>query len=199
MVACFEACIPRDFWGVVVDDVKWNKGAFDGVVRPYCNNIAKARLRGYGLLFLGDNGVGKTMFLSYVLTRSISSGFTAYYTTLPRLDFDIKRGFNDRSATERLRLMLTSDFVAIDEMGKEKFKAGDSYIRTQVERILKERFDDSLPTIIATNASIQGLEKIYGATLTSILSGKFEMVTMEPGDFRPELRKRMGKEMGFVR
>jgi hypothetical protein len=197
-VSCFEACIPRDFWGVLPTDISHNREVFDNVVRPYCDNMVKARLRGYGLLLLGDNGVGKSMFISYILTRTLSHGFTAYYTTLPRLDFDIKRGFNNPEHAERLQWMLTSDFLAIDEMGKEQFRTGDSYIKTQVERILKERFDESLPTLIATNAALDSIEEIYGTTLTSILLGKYQTVTMVPGDFRAELRKRMVKEMGYT-
>lgn len=197
-LAMFEACVPRDFWSVKPDDIKFNRAAFDEAVLPYCGRIVKARARGYGLLFFGDNGVGKTIMMSFVLGAAIRAGFTVYYTTLPRLDHDIKRGFDDRTVAERLRWMMTSDFMAIDELGKEQFRAGGGdWIRSQVERILKERFDDSLPTLVASNASRDTIESIYGASVASILDGKFLTVSLEPGDYRREIRKRMSAEMGL--
>ena len=65
-----------------------------------------------------------------------------------------------------------------------------------MERILKRRFEDSMPTLIATNASLDELEGIYGATLSSILQGKYTIVQMDPGDYREQLAARMRREMG---
>lgn len=192
----FEACIPRDFWDYTEDDVHSNLDAFNEVVKPYISKLNKALRGGYGLMFLGDNGVGKSMFMNLVLRAVIERGFTAYYTTLLDLDHHIKRGFNDREIQDRLDWYLTSDFVALDELGKEQFKAGDSFARTQVERILKRRFEDSRPTLIATNASLDELEKMYGATMSSILQGKYQQVAMDPGDYRAQLGARMRREMG---
>lgn len=194
-LAAFEACIPLDFWDVPESDIFSNRKIFDEVVLPYCKKMHRARRRGYGLLFLGDNGVGKTLFLSFTLMRAIRMGYTAYYTTLPQLDYDTKCGFKDGKAFDRLRWLLTSDFLAVDEMGKEKFKSGDSYIRTQIERILKDRFDNSLPVLLASNANMSSLESTYGTSLTSILIGKYRSVTLESGDFRERLGERMRKEM----
>lgn len=195
--AAFEACVPKDFWDSKPSDVKFNEEVFLDVVVPYTEKIITARKNGYGILFLGDNGVGKTMFMSYVLMSAIRRGLTAYYVTMPQLDYHIKRGFNSHAYADRLQLMLTSDFIAIDEMAKERFKDGDSYIRTQVERILKQRFDDSLPVLMATNADFEGLRDVYGSTLASILVGKYQTVQMKPGDFRNNLRDEMNKRMGY--
>jgi DNA replication protein DnaC len=192
----FEACIPRDFWGYTADDVVANVEQFKQVVLPYMDRLSRALRGGYGLLLLGDNGVGKTMFMCMVLMRAISRGFSTYYTTLLDLDYNVKRGFNKPELQDRLEWYLTSDFVALDELGKEQFKKGDSFIRTQVERMLKRRFEDSRPTLIATNASMDELESIYGVTLTSILVGKYAAVQMDPGDYREQMAARMRREMG---
>jgi DNA replication protein DnaC len=191
----FEAGIPRDHWEYEDGDVHFNREVFDEVVVPYRKKLRTALKNGYGLLLLGDNGVGKTMFISLVLMRVVRIGFTAFYTTLPQLAHDIKRGFNDRRKQERLDWYLTSDFVAIDEMGKERFREGDSFMRVEVERILKQRYDDARPTLIATNTDMAGLETMYGATLTSIFHGKYQMAVMEPGDYREVLRSKMTKAM----
>jgi len=193
----YEACIPQDFWNVVAEDITHNTAVFQEVVVPYTKRLGKALKGGYGLLLLGDNGVGKTMFASFVGMEAIRQARTVYYTTLPQLDWDIKRGFNDREIERRLQWLLTSDFLIIDEMGKERKKRDSSYSDQQVERILKQRFDDSQPVIIASNMDAGELGEAYGSTVGSMLHGKFQTVHMEPGDFRDKLYKKMVKDMGY--
>ncbi len=199
-VDAFEACIPRDFWSIQPSDVEFNTEAFKRYVLPYTEKLTKAHRNGYGLLFSGANGVGKTMFMSFILARAIRRGKSAYYTTMLQLDHDIKRGFNDPSVQERLDWMLTSDFLGLDEMGKEQFKAinqSSNFMKAQIERILKQRFDESKPVLMATNLSTTALGKAYGDTVLSIINGKYQQVIMEPGDIRKRLAERMAADMGF--
>jgi DNA replication protein DnaC len=197
-VAAYEACVPRDFWSVRAKDITGNREVFDGVVRKYARRLDTALKKGYGLVFLGDNGVGKTYLISYVLMKAIRAGRSAYYTTMPQLDHDIKRGFSKSKIEEHLAWLLTSDFLAIDELGKEHYKPGQTtFMDTQIERILKQRCDDSLPVLLATNLDHEALIKSYGPTVGSIIAGKFQAVAMEPGDYRVKMAKRMTGDMGY--
>lgn len=193
----YESCVPRDFWKYTNDDVVGNVEQFNALVKPYMAKLGTALKSGYGLIFLGDNGVGKTMFACLTLMRALARGYSGYYTTLLDLDHNIKRGFNDVDMQKRLEWYLTSDFVAFDELGKEQFKAGDSFSRTQVERILKGRFEDSMPTLIATNASLEELEEMYGPTLSSIFQGKYTHIMLDPGDYRETMAAKMRADMGM--
>lgn len=196
MINCFEACIPRDFW--FIKKIEHNLTTFNNTIEPYLKNINKAIRKGYGLLLTGDNGSGKTYFLSYILTKIIKLGLTTYFTTMQDLDYNIKRGFNDKTYADRLQEMLTSDFVAIDELGKEKAKNSNSlYMDAQIERIVKRRIDDCKPMLFASNLSLGNINKQYGDALESMLGGKFLTIQMEPGDFRKKVHKRMLKEMGY--
>jgi predicted AAA+ superfamily ATPase len=198
-VEAFEACIPRDFWYVRTDDVTHNTKVFRRYIKPYVTRLRRAHARGYGMLLSGSNGVGKSMFMSYILANAIRKGKSAYYTTLLQLDHDLKRGFDEHEAKQRLEMMLTSDFLGLDEMTKEQFRALDkpTWMKTQVERILKQRFDESRPVIMATNASPGALSDIYGPTISSIIAGKYRTVVMEPGDVRAMLGAKMDKDMGW--
>ncbi len=189
----YDACVPKDFWHVEDMEIEHNVEAFETKILQYCKNFRRVRFRGYGLFLQGDNGVGKTTFVSYVLMRAIRKGWTAYYTTLPQLDYDIKLGFKDEEARRRLEWYLGSDFVAIDEVAKERFKGGasDNYTRMQVERILKQRYDNSAPVILATNASMGDIGEAYGTSITSVISGKYLQVTLDDGDQRERARERM--------
>jgi len=68
---------------------------------------------------------------------------------------------------------------------------------TQVERLLKQRFDDAMPTLIATNMNQEDLYRTYGTTIGSIMIGKYKAVVLKSGDYREKLADRMDKEMGY--
>ena len=193
---CYEACIPKLFWDIERSHVSHNKGTFDKVVAKYCARRKKAMRHGYSLLFTGDNGVGKTMFISYILTQMIKRGCSVYYTTLPQLDIDIKRGFNDREMEKRLTQYLGCDFIAVDEIGKEHYKS-ESYLNTRFELLLKTRHDDGDPTLLASNMDYGSLCGMYGASIQSMWDGRYIAVGMESGDFRKTIQARAKTDLGI--
>lgn len=194
----FEGCVPIEFWKIKKNDIKQNVDVFKKFILTYCKKLKTAHQKGYGLCLLGNNGVGKTYFISYILTKAIKKGKTVYYTTMPELDFNIKRGFDDYKLSRYLQMLLTSDFLAIDEVGKEKTKNGkQTFMDSQVERILKKRFDDAMPVLLGTNLSFHNLSKTYGSTVESIIQGKYQIVQMGEGDYRKVLAREMNKDMRY--
>lgn len=194
--SCYEAGIPKLFWDVTSADIKYNRQAFQGVVLKYCSKMKVALRRGYSLLFTGDNGTGKTIFTSFVLTQALRRGRSAYYTTLGRLDADLKRGFRDAKADQRLQFLLEADFLAIDEVGKEHYRA-DSWMTAQLEDILKHRYDNGEPVLMSTNLAYDAVVAMYGPTVESMLEGKYTRVALEAGNFRKTSASRMKQELGI--
>ena len=198
-VEAYEACLPRDFWYIQTKDVTVNASVFEEYIKKYVKKLSIAHKNGYGLLLTGSNGVGKSTFLSYIGANAIRQGKSVYYTTMPQLDYDMKLGFEDNKAKSRLEVMLTSDFLILDEMNKEVFKDLEkpTWFKTQVERLLKRRFDECKPVLMASNARLSVISATYGPTVASMISGKYQVVLMEPGDARPKLSLKMKKDMNF--
>ena len=193
----YESCIPRDFWFLEDEEVKLNVEVYNKTIKKYIKKLDVAFRYGYGLLFSGDNGVGKTTFISLVLKAAMARGLSAYYTTLPDLLYDLNKGFRDREIAQRIEWCLSSDFVAIDEIGKDKNKNKIFSAEFHFERLLKKRFDDATPTLLASNMSLKEMKAAYGKTVYSMLLGKYHVTAMKEGDFRGELRKRMNETMGY--
>lgn len=195
-LAAYEACIPRQFRGMKAEDIEGNSRAYQSICQ-YVKNIRVAHKHGYGLILCGDNGTGKTMLCSHLLMCAMRAGRTAYYTTAPQLDLDHKEGFGDAEKARRLSYMLTSDFVVIDELGKERAKHSNKYMDAQMERLIKQRVDNAWPTILATNLQLLELQQAYGDTVKSMLTGKFYVIRTQPGDYRLKQRADMVREMGY--
>jgi DNA replication protein DnaC len=195
--ACYEACLPKAFWDRTGADVKRNKRAFKLVVLAYIKRWKVALNNGYGLIFCGDNGTGKTLFLSFILAQMIKRECTVYYTSLAQLDVDLKSGFTDNKRARRLEKLLDCDFLALDEMGKEHVK-DNSYLRSRLELLLKTRFDNGDPTLLGTNLDLDTLEEHYGSSITSMLRGKYTLVPLICADFREKEAARMKEKMGLL-
>jgi len=196
--ALFEACIPEDFLRKVEPNSTINSEAWDTRVSPYIDNIRIARRKRYGLYFSGDNGSGKTFFMTYVLQKAIEAGYSAYYTTLLDLDAHLKMGMRDQETMRRLdTLLYYSDFLGIDEMSKERFRDGDSWMRTQVERVLKSRYDNVRPTLIASNVALKSAAEAYGNSVYSVVFAQCEQVALTSKDLRKGLKTKMFSEMKY--
>lgn len=194
--AMYEGCVPKEFWFTKSSDVLHNLEAFESYVVQYRQRLKRAYIHGYSLLFLGDNGTGKTMFMCYLLGRAVARGFSIYYTTLKSLDSNIKIGFDDRATSKQLKRMLSSDFVAIDELAKEHTTKSD-FLRSELEELLKSRYSDRCPTLLASNLSFGVLNSLYGPTIASVLDGLYQRVELEGGDFRHKSLGVMKSKMGY--
>lgn len=195
-VALYRGCVPSIHWYIRSEDVVHNTDIFQSVVLKYKNKLHKAYENGYGLLFVGDNGNGKTMFGCYVLGRAVRVGYKVYYTTLSDLDYDIKSGFDKPATAELLQYCLNADFLFIDELGKEHFTE-KGYLNTRLEALLKNRYDNAFPTLLASNLGEKDLFELYGPTIASMLTGKYKTVEMLGGDYRARKAKDMVKDMGY--
>ena len=194
--ALYRGCVPSIHWYVRSSDVKHNVDIFQSVVMKYKNKLHKAYRQGYGLLFVGDNGNGKTMFGCYILGRAVRVGYRVYYTTLSDLDSNIKIGFDNPLAAELLRYCLNADFLFIDELGKEHFSE-KGFLTSKLEALLKNRYDNAFPTLLASNLSEPELGELYGPTIASMLAGKYKTVEMLGGDCRYKNTDEMVKDMGY--
>ena len=200
----FEAGIPEKFWHWDPATIDTNVEIFEELIEPWPKIEMLRRvlsvdgdLRGHGLFLQGENGTGKSTFLSWILMELIrTSRITVYYTTTLRLMADHQATIGPTSEHYRAKMLLEkklgSTVLVIDEVGKETFKKGDSWSRLKFETLIRDRIDGSLPTLLGSNVSIEAISRTpdkggYGPTLGSLIVGGMVPIAMMPGDRREQI------------
>lgn len=177
ILSLLEANIPENLWtanykNVVLEDYDVVDCSFDRKVKikyitdKYTKEFEDARKRGYGFVFFGPNGTGKTLFGCRMLIRALRKGYSAHYIFFADL-IDMLKEFDDDFVYSVIDEIYNVDFLFIDELGKEVKTS--SFVLSNFERMLKNRVSRKQPTIFAMNLSIDDMRQKYGGAIMSLV------------------------------
>ena len=95
---------------------------------------------------------------------------------VPRLLEAVKAGFDDGTYREVEGKVLNAKYLLLDDLGdagradsqQDMTAAGTTpWAREEVTKLLSERYEDGLPTMITTNHVRREIERLYGPRLAS--------------------------------
>lgn len=178
----------RNFDTFVVNDE--NKRAYE-IANRFVNNFEGARTEGYGIMFSGTCGAGKTHIACSIAIELIKKGIPVIYGTAITLLDKIKETYseNDKSEAELLELYSNVDLLIVDDLGKEK---PTEWVVEKLYYIINQRYENLKPTIITSNFDLSKLTerltvKNNNSTAEAIVSRLCEMcavVNMNFKDYR---------------
>lgn len=155
-----RADIPQSYWGLAFKNFEGDQN-FKKFISAKMSDIDKMYEDGTSLAFVGNLGTGKTYAACCILKLSIVSGYSAFYANMSDIINEVSKG--NHEYTEKLE---SYDFLVIDEFGDRwvypSEKAEQLFGQT-MERILRNRFQNGLPTILCSNTR----------DLSTVLSGEF--------------------------
>ena len=151
----------------------------------------------HGILFMGNQGVGKTHLAVGVLRALIARyDLTGYFADYRDLLRDIQNSYNPISQTsegEILRPILLSDVLLLDELGARRPTA---WVQDTVADIINERYNQERVTLITTNFcepkgsnDAVSLEERIGKPLVSRLYEMCRLRLIEGDDFRRNVKR----------
>lgn len=160
-----DSNIPAAYWFKKMADFK---GAINikKTTIDYISDIKTNFKLGKSVCYTGNLGTGKTYSSCAILKAALIGGLSAYYTTLIDLgfymtDFEFKKEF--------YLTISRADFLCIDEVDSRHFshtEQSERFFGSSFERILRQRQQNNLPTIMATN----------NASLEEAFTGQFKKV-----------------------
>lgn len=74
--------------------------------------------------------------------------------------------------------------LVIDDVGKEHMSSKSEWNKAMLHHVLRTRFNNGLPTIVTTNASIDNWQAIYGEATASFAKEAFTYIVVSGGDLR---------------
>lgn len=124
--------------------------------------------QGYGFIFSGARGTGKTVLAASMLKLLLDKGVDGYYTTFNDMLDAFTAGWNDdadkRWFDQKIKM---APLLVIDDIGKEYAgRLGVSSVA--IDNVFRARVQASKPTIITTNLSDEEMGQKYSAALETI-------------------------------
>lgn len=113
---------------------------------------------GYGLLMLGDTGLGKTHLSLAIANAVIKSGYSVVYNSTPELMRQLDKEFFGRSDTDTMQLITNCDLLILDDLGAET--KSDRYISMLYE-IINARQNRQIPMIVNSNLAVEEIKNRY--------------------------------------
>lgn len=167
-------------------------------VSRYVEEIDQRFDNGIGMfLFSHNRGTGKTMLGTLTLKEFILRGKSGFFTTYADYVEALKAGWKDPKACEWIKTKVeTAQVLMLDDVGQEltNSERADSFSISQLDRLIRNRAQRMLPTIITTNFDVKQFFQVYGEGVKSLLTETFMGVPVGGEDYRPKTRdnRKMG-------
>lgn len=170
-----RACIPEDFaeksFETFDADTDELKQALD-LCKRFVAGWDKARAGGYGLLFFGNPGTGKSHLAVSILKELIPQGVTGLYTRVSDLIGYIRaqwRPDSETSSYAAVRRYVDLDLLVLDELGVQSGTANEQALLFEV---IDARLSENRPTIFLSNLKPKQLAPVIGERLVDRIKGK---------------------------
>jgi DNA replication protein DnaC len=182
--------IPIDYWLLSFKNFEGDPN-FGKIIKIELSNIDKMYEEGGSLAFVGNLGTGKTYAACCLLKMAIVSGYSAKYINMADVIEESIRG-NSAFFDE----ITNTDYICIDEFDSRwvypSEKAEQLFGQT-MERILRQRFQNKMPTIICSNTPElkNVLAGDFSRAVDSLFSKYVRVLYVSGKDFRKIQKQKM--------
>jgi len=107
--------------------------------------------RNESILFLGDNGVGKSHLAQSLALMACQGGYKSYYTTCSELINDLNAGVYEKTLDKRMRKYINPELLLIDEMGHDRLELQVIKEAHLLFKVIDKRYKDNKSLIFTTN------------------------------------------------
>jgi DNA replication protein DnaC len=181
-----DANIPPIYWFLKLSDFK-GPSALKEAISLFKESLDEYLISGQNIVLVGNYGTGKTTAICQMLKLALFKKNTVYYTTLSELvqymtDFNLNKFYWE--------LISKTNFLAIDEIDDRHFSKSEESQKlfgSTIEKILRHRIQNGLPTLLASNSSSlnDAFEGQHKRVLDSLLSSAKTIICMGKDNRKP--------------
>lgn len=140
---------------------------------------------GTNVVFVGPNGIGKTMLARNLAYEAVSRGVSTRYTSASDM-LAALGGLTGSMLTQRLRRYTKADLLVVDELGYLRY---DTHLADLLYEVISRRYDAEASTVITTNKGFSEWNQVFeGAacvsTMIDRLCHRVEVVKLEGTSYR---------------
>ena len=140
---------------------------------------------GTNVVFVGPNGLGKTMLARNLAYEAVSRGVSTRYTSASDMLAPLG-GLTGSMLTQRLRRYTKATLLVVDELGYLRY---DSHLADLLYEVISRRYDAEASTIITTSKPFSEWNQVFeGAacvsTMVDRLCHRIEVVKLEGKSYR---------------
>jgi len=103
------------------------------------------------ILYIGDNGTGKSHLAQSIALNACQAGYKTYYTTSSELINDLNAGVYEKTLDKRMRKYTVPQLLLIDEMGHDRLELQVVKEAHLLFKVIDQRYKDNKPLIFTTN------------------------------------------------
>jgi len=107
--------------------------------------------KGESILFLGDNGTGKSHLAQSLALLACQGEYKTHYTTCSELIIDLNSGVYEKTLDKRMRKYINPELLIIDEMGHDRLELQVIKEAHLLFKVIDQRYKENKPLIFTTN------------------------------------------------
>jgi len=149
---------------------------------------------GTNVVFIGPNGVGKTMLAKNLTYAAVSRGIATRYVSASDMLASLG-GLTGSMLTHRLKRYVSPRLLTIDELG---YLSYDAHLADLLYEVLSRRYEAQAATVITTNKPFAEWNQTFEgaacvATMVDRLCHRVEIVQVEGASYRATEAKQRAK------
>jgi len=155
--------------------------------------------RNESILFIGDNGTGKSHLGQSLALIACQGGYRTYYTTCSELINDLNAGVYEKTLDKRIRKYINPELLLIDEMGHDRLELQVVKEAHLLFKVIDERYKQNKSLIFTTNIEEPDWAEFLGDPISTsaILDRIFHhsvIVRIKGPSYRKHQGERLQKE-----
>jgi DNA replication protein DnaC len=119
------------------------------------------------ILFIGNNGTGKSHLAQSFALMACQKGYKTYYTTCSELIRDLNLGVYEKTLEKRIKKYINADLLLIDEMGHDRLELQVVKEAHLLFKVIDQRYKENKSLIFTSNIEEEDWPEFLGDPIST--------------------------------